>query len=59
MSKVNARRHPKVSENRYDYGSIQYMAPKVLKNKFEKIKVYFFEVDIYIFYLQWCILRFF
>nr|PNR48029.1 hypothetical protein PHYPA_012502 [Physcomitrium patens] len=43
MSKVNVGRHPKVSKNRYAYGSIQYMAPKALRNKFERTKMCLFE----------------
>uniref|UniRef100_A0A7I3ZWJ8 Protein kinase domain-containing protein n=1 Tax=Physcomitrium patens TaxID=3218 RepID=A0A7I3ZWJ8_PHYPA len=49
VSKIEVGRNPKAIENNYIYGSLGYMAPEALKNKFQTMIMCPFEADVYSF----------
>nr|PNR42765.1 hypothetical protein PHYPA_017595 [Physcomitrium patens] len=54
MSKIEIGRNPKATENNNIYGSLRYMAPEALRNKFEMMAMCHFEADVYSFAMICC-----
>ncbi|XP_073395651.1 uncharacterized protein [Physcomitrium patens] len=49
MSKIEVGSNPKATNNKHVYGSANYMAPEVLKNKSQTMTICPFEADVYLF----------
>nr|XP_024392637.1 disease resistance protein RRS1-like isoform X3 [Physcomitrium patens] len=49
ISKIEVGSNPKTTKNKFPYGTVAYMAPEVLKSKFETITMCPFEADVYSF----------
>nr|PNR40722.1 hypothetical protein PHYPA_018125 [Physcomitrium patens] len=49
MSKIEVGRNPKAIEKNYIYGSLNYMAPKAMRNKFQIMAICHFKADVYSF----------
>ncbi|XP_024399486.1 uncharacterized protein [Physcomitrium patens] len=54
MSKIEVGSNPKATNNKHVYGSANYMAPEVLKNKSQTMTICPFEADVYLFVMVCC-----